>query len=145
MRWLVVLAIVAGCHRQLATSMWCAPLRPPTDGGLNPLLVPGAYACYDDAAACPAGCIEVTSPRWACFVTTGAPVPMTTCYPDPFMCLASRPHRSDVGECAEVDAVSCSTASHHLSCQVTAADCEISRDLVTSVLHVPVGPCVRFE
>ena len=141
MRWLLVLALVAGCHHQRDTPLHCGHGPPPASGGINPLLVPGAFYCYDAATSCPGECSAVTSPRWSCYTQDGPPAPGTICYPDPAMCLASRPHRPGVGECAEVDAAYCSTANHAVTCQATAAECERTRDLLASALHVTNGPC----
>jgi hypothetical protein len=70
---------------------------------------------------------------------------MTVCYPDTVMCLLSRPHREGFSECVEVPAAYCSASAHHLSCEASAAECERVRDLLSTVLHAPAGPCVRYE
>jgi hypothetical protein len=156
---LVAIAAASAC-RDADDAMFCrgGGAGPPGEG-LNPLISPTQQLCFDSAAACatsrhgekPPSCVEVARPRWHCSslrstrATTDPLDGAAWCYPSAALCELSRSPPSEylqVGPCTPAAVVYCSSSDHGISCQATAATCELGESLTAEVLGLKRGSCV---
>ncbi len=154
-RSLVVVIALTSCHHDNHAAVFCRTVSSDL-AGINPLIAPTTYMCFDDRGACEdpgdakqprVACVSSGPPHWQCFTvghlqSTKDPLNnASTCYPTATMCAASRmqpPADSDVvvGQCAATDAVYCRTGHHALMCNASEHDCDFERDVME---HAPGG------
>jgi hypothetical protein len=147
---------MACTHSAQPAALFCDQIRPDGESGLNPLLSPDLFSCFDDAAACrrmprrgsAEACRAVSAPDWHCYAVS-SPGPHTdpletamSCLPSKAMCESSRPRSMAgddamrVGACAPAAAVYChaGTESRGLMCYGDDATCQLTASMLAATL-----------